>query len=275
MMIDAERMERNRRYMAENDIEAFVCQLPENVVFLSGWWPLTERRMRYLRSRVLVTWWRRLAKVVRRAGTILLICRPMNGRTLMPGIRLGKYDSCWHGQGRSWASARVGSAIEATCGAVAPPLNVAEPAVPTQASREMLQEVFPKAVLFDATESLNRLRVTKTGAEIEKLRIVNEIAGYGLAAFVEGVAVGVSEIELAAAANSAVMVKGSGYKGVRSVRGFAQVSSAGGTERAWRPTVLTTNRQLQNGDIVLLEFGVVADGLWADLTRVTVVGEAN
>lgn len=45
-----------------------------------------------------------------------------------------------------------------------------------------------------------------------------------------------------------------------------------GTEKAWRPCLITSNRKLQNGDITLLELAVVADGFWADNTRTTVVG---
>ena len=90
--------------------------------------------------------------------------------------------------------------------------------------------------MVDTTELINSLRVCKTATEIEKLRIANEIAGFGLAAFKENVTEGISEIELAVLVDSTVAVKGSEYKAMKSVLGFAQVSSGKSTELGWRPS---------------------------------------
>ncbi len=95
------------------------------------------------------------------------------------------------------------------------------------------------------------------------------------AVFKENIREGISEIELAAKVNAAIAVNGSDYKGIRSARGFAQISSGKETARGWRPCEITTNRKLQKGDIVLLELGAVADGFWADNTRLAVVGQPN
>jgi Xaa-Pro dipeptidase len=138
-----------------------------------------------------------------------------------------------------------------------------------------LGEALPDATIEDATGFINTLRLCKTPAEVEKFRVVNEIAGFGLAWFRENLMAGMTEIELAGMVNAQVAINGSGYKGVKSARAFAQVSSGPNTERGWRPCEITTSRAFQNGDIVLLELGVVADGYWADNTRVLVTGGAN
>jgi Xaa-Pro dipeptidase len=40
----------------------------------------------------------------------------------------------------------------------------------------------------------------------------------------------------------------------------------------YRPNEVSTRRRLESGDVALLELGVVADGYWADRTRVRVAG---
>ena len=165
--------------------------------------------------------------------------------------------------------------IEETFESVAPPLNVAEPFLPSFRTIQMLKEVLPQAKFFNATSEINNLRVRKTPAEIEKFRTANEIARFGLEAFRQEVRQGITEIELAMLVNQAIATKGSGYKGITSARGFAQISSGKGTERAWRPCVVTGNRKLQKGDIVVLELGAVADGFWADNIRCAMAGGAN
>ncbi len=38
--MDRERIERTRKGMEESGLDALVCRLPENVLFLSGYWPM-------------------------------------------------------------------------------------------------------------------------------------------------------------------------------------------------------------------------------------------
>lgn len=272
MPVDNERISRIKKALAEKDIDALVCRLPENVLFLSGWWPLTGT------SWVIFT----------RDGSLHLVvpaCEAQEAEadgitdiSAFEWAHLKATDPV--GQARAAISRTAEKfgidggtiGIEEGFEGVAPPLNIGEPAVPTVVSKQMLQKALPKARLVDTTEVINGLRVCKTGVEIEKLRVANQIAGFGLAAFKENAAEGVSEIELAAMVNSTIAVKGSGYKGTKSARGFAQISSAEGTERSWRPCEITTNRKLQKRDIVMLELAVVADGFWADNTRPLVVG---
>jgi Xaa-Pro dipeptidase len=87
---------------------------------------------------------------------------------------------------------------------------------------------------------------------------------------------GVSGVELAAAVEREVMVRGTGYQGAVRVRAYAQVA-VGPEESAvgYRPNEISTLRRLEPGDVALLELGVVADGYWADRTRVRVAGKPS
>ncbi|HUJ76645.1 MAG TPA: M24 family metallopeptidase, partial [bacterium] len=110
--------------------------------------------------------------------------------------------------------------------------------------------------------------------EADRIRRANEIAALGLAAFRDAVAPGRTGLDLVAAVESAVMLRGTGHRGARRVRAFAQVATgAEETALGWRPMEISTRRPLADGDIALLELGVVADGYWADRTRVRAAGD--
>jgi Xaa-Pro dipeptidase len=109
-----------------------------------------------------------------------------------------------------------------------------------------------------------------------KLRTVCEISCIGLEAFERLVDVGISGVELAAAVEHEIMARGTGFQGASRVRGYAQVA-VGPDESTvgYRPNLVSTPRRLERGDVALLELGVVADGYWADRTRVLVAGEPS
>jgi Xaa-Pro aminopeptidase len=72
------------------------------------------------------------------------------------------------------------------------------------------------------------------------------------------------------------MRKGIGYKGAQRVRAYAQVATGSEeTAIAYRMHEISTTRPLREGDAAMLELGVVADGYWADRTRVRVAGQPS
>lgn len=275
MAIDEQRISRIKEALGEKGLDALVCRLSENVVFLSGWWPLTGT------SWVIFTKDGSSRLVVPACEAAEAKADGITDMSTYEWAHLKAPDPAGQTQAEISKAAKTFGVETGTIGieesfeAVAPSLNIGESAVPTAVSKQMLQKALPKARLVDATEVINSLRVCKTKAEIEKLRIANEIAEFGLDAFKEYAKRGALEIELAVVVNAAVAAGGSEYKGNKSARGFAQVSSAEGTERAWRPCEITTSRKLKKGDIVMLELAVVADGFWADNTRALVVGGPN
>jgi Xaa-Pro dipeptidase len=272
MSIDPDRISRNKNALRENSLDAFICRLPENVVFLSGWWPLTGT------SWIIFTADGYSHLIVPACEAQEATAEGITELTTYEWAHLAAKDPV----GETKIALKVAAekfgiekgqiGIEEIFEGVAPPLNIGEPSIPGKWSKQLIQQILPQAKISDATEVINGLRVLKTPTEIEKLRIANEIASVGLDTFKKNAMQGISEIELLALINSAIAVKGSGYKGIKSARGFAQISSGKGTAMAWRPCVITTNRKLQNGDITILELAVVADGFWADNTRSVVVG---
>lgn len=84
---------------------------------------------------------------------------------------------------------------------------------------------------------------------------------------------GVKEAEISAAVEEAIYVRGIGYKRVKSARGWAYVMSGAETANSHRPYLISSDRRLEEGDLVIIELGTVVDGYWSDLTRTSIVGD--
>lgn len=273
--MDKERIECVKTVLARENLDALICRLPENVLLLCGYWPLNG--------------WSFL--LFPQEGKPICIvpyceeqeaqdelweakCIPFLFGTLAAGNPYEDIARALKDATRDNRYNRVG--FEGSFESVAPPWNVAEPAIPANVTRGFLEEVFGKKSLLDTTETLNELRARKTPMEQQNLRRVNEIAALGLKAFQEKVDVGVTGIELVSHVESTIMSKGTGYKGARRVRAFAQVGTgAKETAIGFRPMEITTARRMRSGDLALLELAVVADGFWADRTRVRVAGTST
>jgi len=259
--------------MEKENLDALVCRLPENVVFLSGYWPLNG--------------WSFLA-FPREGKPVCIVphCEEKEAReelwdadcvSFLFGVlaagnpyREIKNALIDISAGKNWT--HIG--YEGDFESVAPPWNAAEPAIPAETTRNLFKEVFGRESLVDATGFLISQRSCKTSYEIEKLRIVNEISAFGLKTFFELVAPGISGVEIVAEVEQAVMKQGTGYKGAKRVRAFAQVSTGvEETAAGFRPMVISSARNLESGDSALIEMGVVADGFWSDRTRFSVAGK--
>src|SRR5262249_9146309 len=82
---------------------------------------------------------------------------------------------------------------------------------------------------------------------------------------------GRTEVEIAAAVESAIEVEGHGYRGARVVRGYATVYSGPDLTDGWQ-YFRSRPRRVEPGELVMLELGTLVDGFWADHTRTVVAG---
>ena len=273
--MNTQRIQQVKSVMEKENLDVLVCRLPENVVFLSGHWPL-------------IGWSFFVFPLEGRPVCIVPHCDEKEAQEELwdadcisflfavleagdPYEEIAKQLKTIYG-GKNWK--HVG--YEGNFETIAPPWNTAEPAIPADTTRSLLHEVFGEETLIDATSVLNSMRACKTSYEIEKFRTVNEIAAFGLKTFFEKVEPGVSGYELAAEIDYSVITQGTGYKGSKRVRGFAQVSTgAEETAVGYRPMLISTTRKLESGDLAMVEMAVVADGFWSDRTRVRVAGKPS
>jgi Xaa-Pro aminopeptidase len=175
------------------------------------------------------------------------------------------------GRTRGLAGAVVG--YEGSYETVAPPAFLGETFAVAEPTRELWKSAAGAESLADVTPLLEEIKAIKTDHDIERLRLVNEIAGMGMDAFKEAARPGRTEIEIAAAVESAIAL-GTGYGRARVTRGFATVSSGPDAAVGWQ-YFRSRARAVENGDWVLLELGTVVDGYWSDHTRTVVAGTAS
>ena len=274
MRKDLERIERTRRAMAQQHLDALVCRLPEDIVMLTGYWPMNG-----------------FAFLVFPVDQEPVLIAPVPEEELaregwVADVRTFKWGLVDSGDpyvaiaallkgtaaDLKLAGKRVG--YEGSFEFIAAPYVGAEPSVFSQASLTLYRNAFGEN-LADATGMIHKLRLYKTPGEVELLRIANDIARLGLQAFVENVVPGRSEIQIASAVEAAIMQGGTGYKDVKVARAWASVMSGPRAATAYKPHLLSTQRRMQEGEMALLELATVADGWWSDLTRTRVAGAAR
>jgi Xaa-Pro dipeptidase len=283
---DTAKLDRLRRLMAEARLDVLVCRLPENVLFLSGYYPVVGHA----------------AVVFPLEGEPILVA-PADDREFFGEhgwVTDVRQITGWDevrgappeqiarhlrdiGAAAAFPKGRVG--FEGSFEYVAPQALAAEPVVPALPARRALEAAFPDSELVDATELINRARAVKTGRDLELLRRANEVAAFGYQAWREACLNGATEAEAAAAFQAAVTARGIGYKGAYFAMAWPQVISgertggwpwpvpAGETAPlSYWPYRLTGTRRVGPGDFVLCEAAVCVDGYWTDLTRTFIVG---
>jgi Xaa-Pro dipeptidase len=262
-----------RKAMEAERLDALVLRLPENVLLLSGFWPMIGASTLVFSldgdSVCIIPncYQAEAARSLWDAGAVYygygVLGAPDPAKAVQDSLEMII-------KGKSWK--RVG--YEGSFEVVAPSWNTAEFLVPAAQTHAMLGRVFEGIELVDASPLLQWQRLRKTPYEIEKLRVASEVSCFGLEAFERLVDVGISGVELAADVERAVMVLGTDRAEAYRVRAFAQVA-VGPEETAlgYRPNEVSTVRRLQSGDVALLELGVIVDGYWADRTRVRVAGQ--
>jgi Xaa-Pro aminopeptidase len=269
-MADEVRFERLRLALKQEGLDALVCRLPEHVLMLTGYWPVCAWVYAvFPREGPGVCILPDTEEEEARAGLFRTDCRtypfgtkdsPPQAQSLLRLLRQA---------GRGWK--RVG--WEASSDVASPAWNAAEMQLPSALSRRLLEQAFGARRLRDASALLRAEQVVKTPTEIEGVRRACRIANLGIEEFFRRVQPGASAVELAAAVEGEIMVRGTGFEGARCVRAFAQVAAGPESARGWRPAEVTTARRLEEGEVALLELAVVADGFWCDRTRARVAGQ--
>jgi Xaa-Pro aminopeptidase len=129
-------------------------------------------------------------------------------------------------------------------------------------------DAFPEAA--DATPLLVRARSLKTTQEVERMRLANEIAAAAMDHVRELVRPGMREAQVAALWQGFVHGEGTGYHGrVELALPFSLVWAG----RGIKTFTATGDLPVVEGEPVLFEIWVCADGYWADHTKNLVVGE--
>jgi Xaa-Pro aminopeptidase len=116
----------------------------------------------------------------------------------------------------------------------------------------------------DCTRILSEMRMVKEPEEIERIRAAAAVASAGMKAAVEAVAAGVTESQVAAAAEAAMRHAGAEEFWRSYVASGPRTSIAHG---------LPTTRKLERGDLVMIDIHPIVGGYSADICRTVCVGK--
>jgi Xaa-Pro aminopeptidase len=259
---DEAKLDRVRGLMAEEELDALVVRAPDNVLYLTNFWGMKGYDACVFPREgepVLITIEASEEDAARTAwtGHVRLIRgydpedpRPPLARTLDAAVEAARdYE-------------RVG--LELSLGTQASDRMVGEPTTFTAA----WFDAFPEAA--DATPLLVRARSLKTEQEIERLRLANEIAAAAMEHVRGELRVGMKEAEAAALWQGFVHGEGTGWHSrVELALPFSLVWAG----RGIKTFTATGDLPVVEGEPVLFEIWVCADGYWADHTKNLVVGE--
>ena len=112
---------------------------------------------------------------------------------------------------------------------------------------ELLRTRQGAAEIRDLTPILDELRGIKSAREIDMIRRASQLAGLGVMEAIRSTEPGVYEYQLDAAARYVFLVNGSRLEGYRSI-------TASGTENINNAHYYRNTRQLQDGDLVLMDY---------------------
>jgi Xaa-Pro dipeptidase len=258
--------------MVSARLDALICRLPENVVYLTDYWPHHAFSV----------------AVFSKDGTSLLFVPEVEAeytdsdwaRVSMFGWGLLKDGDLYASYRRLLSqarqdlglrSARIG--VEQSFEVVGPSYRSAEPVVPARPWEALLKEVFNGCELVDSGPFLQSVRICKTPYELRKLRVANEIAELGMREFLARLQPGMTEAQVGAVVEGKIRADGPGHQGARLVRAMAEVGT--GPVGSTKGTLLvpSSTRKVEQGDVVMVELATVVDGYWSDLTYVAVAGE--
>jgi Xaa-Pro aminopeptidase len=270
---DSARVERVVDALRFERVDALVCALPENVLLLTGYWPVIGSAI----------------AVATTGGRVALVV-PADERDLAAA---GWADDLRNFEPGGLAElASVGSVVAAPLMALLRDLglggfsaNIAfeaggsfSPASYVSlhtygaTMRSLLESALPRARLADATALLARLRAVKTVREVERIMRSCAVAERAFLAGAPRVRAGATEREVAAA--FAVGLD-SEARGEERQGGFVFCMSGPHAAEAGRSYARSRARRLERGDVALVHCNSHVGGFWTDITRCFSAGEGG
>ncbi len=262
--VDEAKLRKVRDLMEERDLDCLVVRAPDNVVYLTNYWPMKGYAMALFPRQgepTLVVIEPQMANAVANAWTSDI--RPFrfyDGRDPRPPTSRA-LDAALLALRERGLDRKVG--IELSQGSQICDRMVGEPTVFTQAYFDAFPPVCGQ--VEDAVPLLVQARAIKTSQEIERMRLANELAALGLEHARRNLIPGrMKESDVAALIEGHIHAIGIGYLGkVEMARAFTLVWSGPGIATF----TATKDNPIQANEPTLVELWVCADGYWTDLTK--------
>jgi Xaa-Pro aminopeptidase len=133
--------------------------------------------------------------------------------------------------------------------------------------REQLQASAPGLQVRQADDVMSSLRRIKDDIEVAAMEQAVAVAEQALEALLPRIALGMSEKQIAALLTQELLARGG-----ESIA-FGPIVSAGPNGAS--PHAVPTDRPIQQGDLLVIDWGVYVDGYPSDITRTFAVGEID
>lgn len=268
------RVLRLQKLMKEVGLKALICRLPENVVYITDYWPHHGISVAFLPDEgppllfipeVEMDWGKKEWADIKPFCWALLKDQDLYVSYIQ---LLNDVEKTIRLKG-----AKIG--VEYGLEIVGSSYRYAEPIVPASPWYSMLDVVFSKSELIDSTDLLQSAKKIKTDYDLSRLKVTNELAHIGASRFLNELQPGMTEIEISALIEGTIRAKGAGYKDARLV--WAEVEVASGPINTAKANLLipSTDRVIEEGDLVMVEMATVMDGYYSDLTYMAVAGKPN
>jgi Xaa-Pro aminopeptidase/Xaa-Pro dipeptidase len=274
MTYGEERVAAIRLALREAELDALVCTLPENVLLLSGYWPVvgTSVALATAEGRVSI-----LAPADER--DLALDGWATTVRDYTPGSLTQLIEPAKAAQGPLAAlldlagirTAKIGH----ESGSAYEPSTYAAMHLFGDAIAGLLRAAGPDATLTPAPHILARLRSILMPGEVDQVRAGCAVVEAAFTAAAETLRSGRRESEVAAEVSGRLSILGLEATGARRAGGFAYCMSGPNAARAAAAYARSTARRLRDGEFVLLHCNSYINGYWTDVTRTYVVGQPD
>lgn len=132
----------------------------------------------------------------------------------------------------------------------------------------LIEEAAPSAAYLDAGAALGPLRARKDEGEIDRMREAVRIAEDALRDLLPDIRPGITEKQVASKLSAELLARGSAPE-----LPFSPIAAFG--EASANPHAVPSDRELAEGDLILIDWGANVEGYFSDLTRMFSYGEPS
>ena len=259
---DPERLDRLQTALQEGGLDGLVCSLPENVLLLTGYYPVVGT------SLALITRDRYVALLAPQDEMGLADC---DGADEVIGFEPGSLDKITTATDAVREPlARVlrqQGLTKARIGYEDGPAFQPASYVAMHLYRSGIAKLLDGMQLRPADDLLERTKAVLTTIELDRLRRACRIAQFGFEDGAGAVCPGRKETAIAGTFRAPLSVTGVGFEGVSRADGVVSCMSGPNSGKAFGAYARSRAREVEIEDFVLVHCNSHADGYWTDITR--------
>lgn len=271
---DTERIARIASALHDSGLSALVCTSPENVLLLTGYWPVV--------------------------GTAVAVATTDgHSAILAPEDESDLAHHGWAHEVRTYAPGSLESlngpseTVLSPLGSLLRDLRVSDGRlgfedVPSylgasyaamylmgSSTQELLSQAAPHASFVSGSGAISALRAALTPQEVDRVRLACRITGEAFNGLSQHIRSEVHEPTIAAALATVILTRGLEHDDIRRTHVFTWCMSGPNSALAGAAYARTRNRALRPGDLVLVHCNSAVDGYWTDITRTFCLGEPD